>query len=78
MVFTLDRDGTLRSNVAEVRDLPPGFFGDSAYWASQRPGSRHRFGYYRGLGFETLDIGEYRARLTLFYGRDPGRDMMRP
>ena len=76
--FTLERDGTLTSNVREVRDLPSGFFGDGAYWAAQKPGSRHRFGYYRGLGFETLDIGEYRARLKAFYGRDPGRDIVRP
>ncbi len=78
VLFTLERDGTLTSDVREVRDLPPGFFGDGAYWAAQRPGSRHRFGYYRGLGFETLDIGEYRARLKAFYGRDPGRDIVRP
>lgn len=76
--FTLQRDGTLRSNVAAVRDLPPMFFGDAGFWAAQKPGSRHRFGYYRGLGFETLDIGEYRARLKAFYGRDPGRDIGRP
>jgi hypothetical protein len=78
VLFTLERDGSLTSNVREVRDLPPGFFGDAAYWAAQRPGSRHRFGYHRGLGFETLDIGEYRARLKAFYGRDPGRDIVRP
>ncbi len=76
--FTLERDGTLTSSVREVRDLPPGFFGDGAYWAAQKPGSRHRFGYHRALGFETLDIGEYRARLKAFYGRDPGRDIVRP
>lgn len=76
--FTLERDGTLRSNVAEVRDLPPAFFGEAAYWAAQKPGSRHRFAYYHGLGFETLDIGEYRMRLKWFYGRDPGRGIVRP
>jgi hypothetical protein len=75
--FTLSRDGTLVSNVAGVADLPPGFFGDASFWASQKPGSTHRFGFHRGLGFETLDIREYRERLKAFYGHDPGRDMMR-
>jgi hypothetical protein len=76
--FTLSRDGTLVSNVAGVADLPPGFFGDRGFWARQKAGSTHRFGYHRGLGFETLDIREYRDRLKTFYGRDPGRDVVRP
>jgi hypothetical protein len=76
--FTLARDGTLVSNVAGVADLPPGFFGDPSFWARQKTGSTHRFGYHKGLGFETLDIREYRERLKAYYGRDPGRDITRP
>jgi hypothetical protein len=73
--FTLQPDGSLRSNVPEVRDLPQGFFGDARFWAAQKPGSVHRFPYYRALGFETLDIGEYRKRVKKASGRDPGRDI---
>ncbi len=75
--FILQADGSLRPDEDGATDLPAGFFGDNAYWQAQRPGSRHRFGYHDALGFETLDIAAYRARLRGFYGRDPGRDMIR-
>jgi hypothetical protein len=71
VVYTLAPDGTLVSNVAGVADLPPGFFPDPDFWAKQKPGSQHRFGYYKGLGFETLDVAEYRARLKRHKERGP-------
>jgi hypothetical protein len=76
--FTLAPDGTLVSNAAGVADLPAGYFGDASFWAEQKPGSVHRFGYHRGLGFETLDVAEYRARMKEFQSRGPGRDVRRP
>jgi hypothetical protein len=76
--FTLAQDGTLVSNAAGVADLPAGYFGDAGFWAAQKPGSVHRFGYHRGLGFETLDVGEYRARVKEFQSRGPRRDVRRP
>jgi hypothetical protein len=72
VVYTLAADGTLVSNAAGVADLPPGFFGHRDFWTTQKPGSQHRFGYYKGLGFETFDVGEYRAKLKEHRAR--GRD----
>lgn len=76
--FTLAQDGTLVSNAAGVPDLPPGFFDDPDYWAQQKAGSTHGFVHHRGLGFDTLDVREYRARVKAFHARGPAGGIAHP
>ncbi len=76
--FTLAQDGTLVSNAAGIPDLPPGFFDDPDYWARQKPGSTHGFVHHRGLGFDTLDVREYRERVKAFHARGPAGGIAHP